>query len=298
MQRVAVIGLGLMGSALARAFVAGGRSPVVWNRSRERCAPFESLDATVASSVSDAVSDVDVVVVCVHDYDVTATLLGDVTEALRGKVVVQLSSGTPTQARDAAAWATDHGVGYVDGAIMAFPQAIGTDAAVFLYSGPAGTYERVSGLLSDLGGTGVLVGEDVATASAIDNSLLSMYYGLLLGVLNGAGICEAFDVPQATLRDLAVSLMTTLQDVTVRTLDMVADGDYASDHSTINSTAGALAHIAAVSAEANLDDGFVSCAQRYAQQAIDLGHLHDGPASMYEAMRREPPHDHPPNGPG
>lgn len=286
MERVAVIGLGLMGSALARGFVAGGRSPVVWNRSPERCAPFESLDATVAGSVVEAVSDVDVVVVCLFDYDVSATLLGDddVTEALHGKILVQLSSGTPTHARETAAWATEHGIGYVDGAIMAFPQAIGTDSAVLLYAGSTDTYERVRDLLTDLG-TGLLVGEDVATAAAIDNSLLSVYYGVLLGVLNGAGICEAFDVPQATLRDLAVSLMPTLEAVTVRTLDMVAAGDYASDHSTISSTVGALGHIAAVCAEAGLDDGFVSCARRYAQRAVDLGHLWDGPASMFEAMR-------------
>jgi hypothetical protein len=79
--------------------------------------------------------------------------------------------------------------------------------------------------------------------------------------------------------------MPTLQDVMVRTLDMVASGDYASDHSTISTTAGALGHIAAVSSEAGIDTGFVSCAQRYAERAIELGHLWDGPASMFEAFR-------------
>lgn len=40
-----------------------------------------------------------------------------------------------------------------------------------------------------------------------------------------------------------------------------------------------------VPAEAGIDTGFVSCAQRYAERAIELGHLWDGPASMFEAMR-------------
>jgi 3-hydroxyisobutyrate dehydrogenase-like beta-hydroxyacid dehydrogenase len=62
MERVAVLGLGLMGSALARTFAAGRRSPVVWNRSAARCEPFESLDASVAVSVLAAVSASDVVV--------------------------------------------------------------------------------------------------------------------------------------------------------------------------------------------------------------------------------------------
>jgi len=287
MDRVAVLGLGLMGSALARAFVAGGRSPVVWNRSPERGEPFESLDATVAPTVPDAVRAADVVVVCVQDYGVSSSLLDDpeAIAALAGKSIVQVSSGTPGQAREASEWAASHGIGYLDGAIMASPQAIGTEAAMVLYSGLSGTYDRVSELLADFGGTGLLVGEDPATAAAIDNSLLSMYYAVLLGTLNGAGICEAFDVPQSTLRDLATALMPTLGDVVVRTLDMVASGDYRSDHSTISTTAGALGHIAAVTSEAGVDTGFVACAQGYAQRAIELGHLWDGPASMFEAMR-------------
>lgn len=95
----------------------------------------------------------------------------------------------------------------------------------------------------------------------VDNGLLSKYYGLLMGALNGAGICASFDEPQSRLRDLAASFMPTLRDVTVRTLDMVDSGDDASDHRTISTTAGALGHIAAVSSGAGIDTGFVSCAQ-------------------------------------
>lgn len=287
MERVAVLGLGLMGSALARAFVAGGRSPVVWNRSAARCEPFEPLDATIAASVLDAVEAADVVVVCVRDYDVTATLLDtpEILPALTGKTVVQLSTGTPGQAREAAAWAADHDVAYLDGAIMAFPNAIGTESAVVLYSGPSATFERVSPLVADFGGTQMLVGDDSSTAAAIDNGLLSMYYGVLLGTLHGAGICDSSDVPQSTLRDLATALMPTLQDVVIRTLDMVASGDYRSDHSTIGTTVDALGHIAAVSREAGLDTTFVTCAQHYATGAAELGHAQHGPASMFEVVR-------------
>jgi 3-hydroxyisobutyrate dehydrogenase-like beta-hydroxyacid dehydrogenase len=286
MSRVAVLGLGLMGSALARTFVDRGRSPVVWNRSPERSEPFRSLDATVVQTVHDATGQADVIVVCVHDYEASAALLGDpeVAAALTGKVVVQLSSGTPDQARSAGRWAAAHDIGYLDGAIMAFPQAIGTEQAVVLYAGAPDTYGSVSELLADFG-SGVFVGADLATAAAIDNSLLSIYYAVLMGTLNGAGICDAFDVPQSTLRDLATALMPTLSDVVVRTLDMVASGDYRSEHSTINTTMGALGHIATVTRDAGVDMGFVACAQGYARRASELGHTWDGPASMFEAMR-------------
>ena len=79
--------------------------------------------------------------------------------------------------------------------------------------------------------------------------------------------------------------MPTLSDVVVRTLDHVASGDYRSERSTINTTVGALGHIANVTREAGVDMGFVECAQRYAHRASELGHTWDGPAAMFEAMR-------------
>ena len=43
--------------------------------------------------------------------------------ALRGKVLVQLSSGTPDEAREMESWARPRGIDYLDGAIMNYPVA-------------------------------------------------------------------------------------------------------------------------------------------------------------------------------
>ena len=56
-------------------------------------------------------------------------------ESLRGKTVVQLTSGTPSNARTGAAWAAQHGVHYLDGAILAYPSSIATDYATVFYAG-------------------------------------------------------------------------------------------------------------------------------------------------------------------
>jgi glutamyl-tRNA reductase len=50
---VAVIGLGLMASALARAFISAGHEVTVWNRTAEKARPFEGR-ARVAGSVPEA----------------------------------------------------------------------------------------------------------------------------------------------------------------------------------------------------------------------------------------------------
>jgi len=42
----------------------------------------------------------------------------DIETALRGKIVVQLSGGTPKEAREMDSWARRWGISYLDGAIL------------------------------------------------------------------------------------------------------------------------------------------------------------------------------------
>ena len=79
MSDVAVIGLGLMGAALAAAFQKNGYSLTVWNRTSSKCDPFVEAGAHAAASVEDALAASELVVVCLDDYPVTRALLARVT---------------------------------------------------------------------------------------------------------------------------------------------------------------------------------------------------------------------------
>ncbi len=54
--RVAVVGTGAIGRAVARRLLAAGRNVVVWNRTEDRAAELVGAGATPARSVGDAVS--------------------------------------------------------------------------------------------------------------------------------------------------------------------------------------------------------------------------------------------------
>jgi hypothetical protein len=77
-------------------------------------------------------------VLCVQDYTSANGVLREPpgVHALRGKLLVQLGSGSPREGRETAAWARSNDIHYLDGAIMATPNFIGKAAAVLVTVAP------------------------------------------------------------------------------------------------------------------------------------------------------------------
>ena len=66
-MRIAFLGLGKMGSAVARHLLTAGHELTVWNRTAARAEPFKALGAKAASSPSDAVAHSEVAFTMVMD---------------------------------------------------------------------------------------------------------------------------------------------------------------------------------------------------------------------------------------
>ncbi|MFN0115068.1 MAG: NAD(P)-dependent oxidoreductase, partial [Paracoccaceae bacterium] len=193
MTDVSAIGLGLMGSALARALLAAGFGVTVWNRSAEKCRSFAAQGAKVAASLADAVSAAPVILFCIDSYASSRALLGaaEVAPGLKDRLVIHLSTGAPADARAAATWFAARGAGYLDGAILCGPRVIGTPDALLLFSGPKAGFDRAGAVLRALAPEARWVGEEVGAASAIDLAWLSQLYGTFVAAAHGALICES-----------------------------------------------------------------------------------------------------------
>lgn len=193
MSNVSIIGLGAMGAALAKAQLKAGHNVTVWNRSPAKAAPLQTLGATVAASVADAVEASTVIMVCIDNYEISNTLLAadDVAAHLPGRTFVQFSTGTPKEARDSEIWLAELGAHYLDGAIMEYPGSIGAADALILVAGLQATFNGAEEFLSLLGGDLRYLGNNIAAAAAIDMAKLSTSVGLYMGVAHGAHICES-----------------------------------------------------------------------------------------------------------
>lgn len=176
---ISVLGMGRMGAALAHALIKAGHPTTVWNRTPARAAPLAAAGAEVAASVRNAVAASQITIVNVSDYQATQGLLRDkeVAGALAGKLIIELTSGTPDGAREAHGWAQRQGARYLDGAILATPDFIGTEAGTLLVSGPSGVFEEGRAVLAALGGNVQFIGEDPGLANALDSAVLALMWG-------------------------------------------------------------------------------------------------------------------------
>jgi 3-hydroxyisobutyrate dehydrogenase-like beta-hydroxyacid dehydrogenase len=192
MSDVTLIGLGAMGSALAKALIGAGHSITVWNRSPERLDNVAALGARGASDVLEAVKSSNVILVCVSNYTVTRNFLGtkDVLPHLRGKTLVQMGTGTPSEARDNEAWMKSHGGDYLDVTIVPYPEGIGEKDSRFFISGSKAAYELSLPFLNNFGGDLRYLGDNVAAANTLDLSKLIYSLGRFVGFAHAARICE------------------------------------------------------------------------------------------------------------
>lgn len=198
---LSLLGLGDMGTALARTWLAAGHSLTVWNRTPAKAGALAAEGASVAASSADAVAASALVVVCLLDDTSVGAALDGID--LTGKDLVNLTTGTPAEARARAAWAEERGARYLDGGIMATPTMIGapgTGGYVF-YSGSRALFDSRRALLEVPAGSR-FVGENPGHAALHDVALLSAMWGMFAGVSHAYALIEGEDIAPKDLAPL------------------------------------------------------------------------------------------------
>lgn len=220
-----ILGLGAMGSAIAARLRETGYDTTVWNRTAAKTEPHVQAGSTGAATVAEAAQKSDVVIVVLLDHASVHQNLEPAAVDLKGKVVVNLTTTTPSESRATAAWASENGITYLDGAIMAVPEMIGGPAARLLYAGDENAYAIARPALEALG-TAEFEGVDAGLASLKDMALLTAMYAMFTGVLQAAAMMRTVGVPATqTARDVAgwLDAVVPLAEPTVAVVD---SGDY------------------------------------------------------------------------
>ena len=155
-RKVAVLGLGRMGSLMAKRLLGHDWQVRVWNRSPDKMKAVEDEGAIGAASAAEAVADCDVVITMLENGPVVEEVLfgehHQVAGAMKaGAMVIDMSSIPPEMARDHAQRLSALGLQYLDAPVSGGTKGAEEGTLAILCGGEAPVVETAKPVLSLLG---------------------------------------------------------------------------------------------------------------------------------------------------
>jgi 3-hydroxyisobutyrate dehydrogenase len=226
--RVAILGLGIMGTGMANRLLSANFPLTVYNRNREKSVPFADAGAFTAESPRDAASRSEIVLSMVGDDAASrSTWLGEngaLAGASPGSVLIESSTLSGDWIQELAAKAADRGCRFLDAPVTGTKPHAASGELVFLVGGSAEALAAARPVFSVLGRDVVHLGP-VGTGS-----LMKLINNFVCGV-QAASFAEALAMIDAGGLDRAkaVSILTggaPGSGIVKRMADRIAAGDF------------------------------------------------------------------------
>jgi 3-hydroxyisobutyrate dehydrogenase-like beta-hydroxyacid dehydrogenase len=203
-MRIAIVGLGRMGRALADRSLEEGHEVSVWNRTPGRAGALQERGARVMASQDDVGDECDGVFLCLADDQSTLDLAVP-NGAARTAWAQTLVVNTGTVALDViTALAQAYGDGFVNAPILGAPQAVRSGAARFVVAGPPSARAALAPVWTAFAGA-LDVGDRPETAAIIkllNNQMLLVQLAVIAETVRAGRAAGIDDTTlAATLRE-------------------------------------------------------------------------------------------------
>ena len=210
MPRVAFLGLGAIGTPMARHLASDPDALVVWNRTAQRAEAFgASHGVRVAGTPADAARSADIVITCLPTSREVESLLagpGGLLEGLgAGTVFVDCTSGDPETSARIAARLAPLGVSFLDAPVSGGTAGAESASLTVRGGGDAAVLEQVRPVLQCFGKKIVHCGPIGAghALKAVNNAMLATHIwataeGLAIAAKAGVDPAIALDVINAS----------------------------------------------------------------------------------------------------
>lgn len=271
MTSVAVIGLGAMGTALARALLAKGYPLTVWNRTPEKAADLVGSGAALAESPFSAIRGSDVTITCIRSHSDTRRLLEQDPAALTGKTLIELSTGDSGEATSLMEWVRSQDAECLIGMISVFPKDIGKPDSAILAVGRKETWEYSREIFGALAGKSALIGQDPIALAAIYASLVLPRQGFMFGMIYGAMICEKAGISMESYVEVLPLTIRIVHDYYDLFAATVPQGDFADPPASLGVYHAAFQDVLKTSRELGVPDELPRLLHDLLQRGMDAG---------------------------
>ena len=205
LPRVAVLGIGTMGSAMARNLLGAGLAVEVWDRSPEAAARLTGAGAIAHASADQAVARADVAITMLPDLAAVTSVAidqGMLNGLPTGAIWAQMGTigVAATQQLTAKVAGQRPDVWFVDAPVSGTRQPAEAGRLVILASGPQAARQALEPVFGALGSRTLWLGE-AGAGSRLKLVLNSWLAFLMEGIAESAALADVLDVSHDALRE-------------------------------------------------------------------------------------------------
>jgi 3-hydroxyisobutyrate dehydrogenase-like beta-hydroxyacid dehydrogenase len=196
-ERVAVIGTGRMGAAMAGRLARQGFPVTVHNRTAARARTVaEAIGARVAATAADAAGSASTVLVSLADDAAVRAVYNDLSTGLRpGTVVVETSTIAPSTVHDVAAVVAARGADLLDAPVSGSVPVVERGELTFLVGGDPAPLDRARPVLDVLGRTVFALGP-LGRGATMKLAVNAVVHGLNQALAEALVLAERAGVPR------------------------------------------------------------------------------------------------------
>jgi 3-hydroxyisobutyrate dehydrogenase-like beta-hydroxyacid dehydrogenase len=208
MKRIGVVGLGDMGSGLAKNLLAGGFETVGFDLSEQRMKAFEAMGGVPAQSAAEAGEGADAAFVMVMSSDqAKSVILGEgLASSLElGAVVILTATIRPAEARDIAESLAGSGIDLIDSPVSGgFPGAQ-SGTLTMMAAAPDAVLERARPVMAAVSRTIHHVGTEPGMGQTVKACLQSVIGSIFTAIFEAAALAAKAGVGGQVLYDVISS---------------------------------------------------------------------------------------------
>lgn len=163
METYGFLGLGIMGSAMAKNLLKGGFQVTVWNRSPDKCQELAALGAAVAATPAEVTSSCDITFAMLADPAAAHAVCFGPQGALEGigdgRGYVDMSTVDAATSREIGAAITAKGGRFLEAPVSGSKKPAEDGTLIILAAGDRGLFDQALPLLDKMGKKNLYLGE-------------------------------------------------------------------------------------------------------------------------------------------
>lgn len=206
MNKITVVGCGVMGSSIINALMNGGLEVVIVDLNPAAAERFVQRGAKYAPSLQEA-ERTDCVLLNLPNHKIASSVMKAAgKECLKGRMLINTTTSSPDEVKEMDALAREFGMKHLDAKIENYPGDIGTKTAYLVYSGSKDVFDAAKNALDAIG-TAVYLGEDVIGASIVDIAVLDVHFGAIATLAESVAYCIKYNYSVKTFIEQAQHIL-------------------------------------------------------------------------------------------